>query len=136
MPLVAGFLNFLATLGKLLPFLLGHRLESHGAVRPFDQLGERGGHHTAGLLGLRRVPVDGGLVDGALVDGGLIDGGLVDGGLVDGSLSGPSARRPRAFVIAAILVGRFNPVLPLPVRAMLPTLVGVEWVVAMPAGLK
>ena len=110
-PLIAGFLNFLATLGKLLPFCFGHRLESHGTVFSFGQLVDGRGHQHAVLFGLRR-------------------------GRIDVSLGGPSARRPRGFVIAAILVGRLNAVLPLPVLAMLPALMGINRVVAIAAGLE
>ena len=78
-PLIAGLLNFLATLGKGLPFFPGHRLESHGTVFSFGQLVHGRCHQHAVLFGLRRVRID-------------------------ISLGGPRARRPRGFVIAAILV--------------------------------
>jgi hypothetical protein len=104
-------LNFLAALGKLLPFFPGHRLELHGTVFSSGQLINGGRDRSSVWLGRRRVRTD-------------------------ISLGGPSARGPVSFVIAAILVGCLHTTLPIAVPAMLPALTGIKRVVAMTAGLK
>ena len=110
-PLLAGFLNFLAPLGELLSFGLGHRLESHGAVFTLGQLVNGRCDQPTVRSGLRRARI------------------YVP-------LGGPGARRPRGFMIAAILVGRFHAVCPLAVPTMLPALMRINRVVAIAAGLE
>ena len=95
--MIPEFLNVLAALRKLPPFVLDDGLEAHSGVLFPGKLAEGGGHPQLVLSRIVRVKPE-------------------------FPLGVPSAGRARGLMIAAVLTGRFKAFLPSMLVTMLPPL--------------
>ena len=110
LPLLEVLAVLLSTLAKLLLFLLVHRLEAERIVFFPGQLFERRGNLDAPSVGSFPTPGE-------------------------FSLGCPGMWRPGVFVVAEVAEIGFGATFPLTVLSMLPTLVGVDRIVAAAAGV-